>query len=383
VRLGSGEERSRSQLPSEIVIDRCWVHGNAGQNDRRGVALNGLSEAVIDSTVSEIHEVGYDSQAIAGWNGAGPFKIADDELDAAGENLMFGGADPAIAKLTPADIEIRHNHFDKPLSWRVGEPSYGGVHWTVKNILELKNARRVLISGNVFEHSWGDAQTGFAINLKSADQEETAPWSNTRDVTFADNIVRHAGAGVGIEGRDPGGATSATSRIAVTDNVLEDIDGKTWKGPGTLFQITAGSPSPRGQLTGPSSVTIDHNTAFQSDSLIVADGAASRGFTFTSNIAPVNKYGVKGSGTGTGAETLKKYFPGALFAANVLVGAHCSSYPAGNFCPSGFEEVGFVDYAGGDYRLAPASPYRGAGLDGKDPGADIEAVEAATGEEVR
>src|SRR5437763_11374764 len=47
VSLGSGAETTRSQLPREIVIDRCWIHGNSIQNDRRGVALNGDSEAVI------------------------------------------------------------------------------------------------------------------------------------------------------------------------------------------------------------------------------------------------------------------------------------------------------------------------------------------------
>src|SRR6185437_6632816 len=208
VRLGTGSGPARSQLPREIVIDRCWIHGNDTQNDRRGVALNGIAEAVIDSTVSDFHEVGYDAQAIAGWNGAGPFKIANNELEASGENVMFGGADPAIAKLVPSDIEIRHNHFFKPLTWRVGDPSYAGIHWTVKNLFELKNARRVLVDGNLFENSWGDAQTGFAILLKSANQEGGAPWSVTQDVTFTNNLVRHAASAMAIEGRDPGGAVS-------------------------------------------------------------------------------------------------------------------------------------------------------------------------------
>ena len=74
VRLGSGAETSVGQLPRDIVLDRCWVHGNTAQNDRRGVALNGISEAVVDSTVADFHEVGYDAQAIAGWNGPGPFQ---------------------------------------------------------------------------------------------------------------------------------------------------------------------------------------------------------------------------------------------------------------------------------------------------------------------
>ena len=378
VRLGSGSETTRSQLPREIVIDRCWIHGNSTQNDRRGVALNGIAEAVIDSTVSDFHEVGRDAQALAGWNGPGPFKIANDELDASGENVIFGGADPAIAKLIPSDIEIRHNHFFKPLSWRVGDPSYGGIHWTVKNLFELKNARRVLVEGNVFENSWGDAQTGFAINLKSANQEGGAPWSVTQDVTFTDNMVRHAASAMSIEGRDPGGADSFTHRLAVANNLFDDIDGRTWKGSGDFLQITDGSRSPAGSQNGPGSLTVDHNTVFQTRNVISAEGV-SRGFVYTNNITPNNRYGVHGSGQGTGLDTLKADFPGAVFQRNVLIHAKCSDYPVVNYCPATVGEVGFVDYAGQDYHLASDSPFRGAGTLGSDVGANIDAIEAAVG----
>jgi hypothetical protein len=378
VRLGYGSESARSQLPREIVIDRCWVHGNSTQNDRRGVALNGIAEAVIDSTVSDIHEVGYDAQAIGGWNGPGPFKIANNELDGSGENVMFGGADPAIAKLIPSDIEIRHNHFFKPLSWRVADPSYAGVHWTVKNLFELKNARRVLVSGNVFENSWGDAQTGFAILLKSANQEGGAPWSVTQDVTFTDNIVVHAASAMAIEGRDPGGAVSYTRRVTVANNLFDDIDGKAWKGSGDFLQITDGSRAPGGAKNGPGNLTVDHNTAFQTRNVISAEGV-SKGFVYTNNITPHNRYGVHGSGRGTGLDTLRADFPGAVFQRNVLIHAKCALYPADNYCPSTTEDVGFVDYAGHDYHLAPDSPFRGAGTLSSDVGADIDAIEAAVG----
>jgi hypothetical protein len=378
VRLGSGSETTRSQLPREIVLDRCWIHGNATQYDRRGVALNGIAEAVVDSTVSDFHEVGFDAQAIAGWNGAGPFKIVNDELDASGENVLFGGADPAIDKLVPSDIEIRHNHFFKPLSWRVGDPSYAGVHWTVKNLFELKNARRVLVEGNVFEDSWGDAQTGFAILLKSANQEGAAPWSVTQDVTFSENIVRHAASAMAIEGRDPGGAVSYTRRVTLANNLFDDIDGRTWKGSGDFLQITDGSSAPDGSRNGPGSVIVDHNTALQSRNVISAEGV-SKGFVYTNNITPHNRYGVHGSGRGTGLDTLAADFPGSVLRYNVLIHGKCADYPAGNFCPATVEDVGFVDYAAGDYHLAQSSPFHGAAGDGMDIGADIDAVEQATG----
>jgi hypothetical protein len=42
--------------------------------------------------------------------------------------------------------------------------------------------------------------------------------------------------------------------------------------------------------------------------------------------------------------------------------------------------VGFVNYNngnGGDYHLQASSPYKGKASDGTDPGADIDAVNAA------
>ena len=76
--------------------------------------MNSASTAIVDSYISDIHEVGADSQAICCWNGPGPFKIVNNYLEAAGENVMFGGADPSIAELVPSDIEFRHNHCFKP-----------------------------------------------------------------------------------------------------------------------------------------------------------------------------------------------------------------------------------------------------------------------------
>ena len=77
--------------------------------------------------------------------------IINNYLEAAGgENVMFGGADQSIPDLIPSDIGIRGNYFFKPLTWKKDDPSYGGKHWTVKNLFETKNARRVVIDGNLF-----------------------------------------------------------------------------------------------------------------------------------------------------------------------------------------------------------------------------------------
>src|SRR5437867_5227662 len=122
VQLG-GKETDVAELPHHIVVDRCYLHGDPRRGTRRGIAMNSRDTAIENSYLSDFKEVGADSQAIAGSNGTGPFKIANNYLEAAGENVMFGGADPSISGLVPADIEVLHNHFAKPLRWKIGDPS--------------------------------------------------------------------------------------------------------------------------------------------------------------------------------------------------------------------------------------------------------------------
>ncbi|MBI2358845.1 MAG: hypothetical protein HYV04_08065, partial [Deltaproteobacteria bacterium] len=268
VLLGDGNETSISQLPSDIIFDRSYIHGTPTGNVRRGIALNGVRIAVIDSYLSDFHEVGQDSQAVMAWNGPGPFKIVNNYLEGAGENVLFGGTDPRIADLVPSDIEVTGNHFFKPLKWRVGDPSYAGIHWSVKNILELKNARRVLIDGNIFEQNWADAQNGFSILFTVRNQNGGAPWSVVEDVTFTNNVLRHATAGINILGRDDiSGSSQQTKRILIKDNLFDDIGGGKW-GYGRLFQLGNGAAD----------VTVDHNTALHTEDVIFAYAASTTGF---------------------------------------------------------------------------------------------------------
>jgi len=364
VLLGSGDT-STDTLPHHIIFDRCYIHGDPVVGARRGIAMNSSYTAVIDSYLSDFKEVGEDSQAIASWNGPGPFKIADDYLEAAGENLMFGGEDPSIRNLVPSDIEISGNHFAKPLSWKAGEPSYQGTAWTVKNLLELKNATRVLIRGNLLEYNWPQAQNGFAILFTVRDQDGTAPWSVVEDVSFVDNTVRHVASGVNILGYDDNQPSQQTQRILIRNNLFYDVGGS-WGG-GTWLQL----------VDGAADVAIEHDTALQTATLLLADGRPDPGFVYTDNIAPHNAYGIIGTGTGIGLPTLASYLPGSMLRRDVLVGGLAGLYPPGNFFPAAYGDVGFVDFTGGDYRLRSSSPYRNMATDGGDIGADFDELCAA------
>ncbi|MFL6277576.1 MAG: PKD domain-containing protein [Blastocatellia bacterium] len=362
-------QSSMAQVAHDLVIDRCYIHGNAAGDVSRGVALNSGATAIIDSTIANCHGVGFDTQAIGGWNGPGPFKIVNNYLEGAGENFMFGGADPSIPNLVSSDIEFCRNFCAKPLSWCASEPSYAGVHWSVKNLFELKNAQRVLVDGNVFEGCWLDGQTGFAIQLTPRNQDGAAPWATVQDITFTNNIVRHAAAGINILGTDNLHPSQRAQHIKIKNNLFDDIGGARWGGNGRLFQI----------IDGPAYVQIDHNTAFQTGNVVTADGTPCAGFIFSNNLMPHNDYGVLGSGYGIGLGTLNYFFPACVFARNVLVGGPGAVYPANNFFPAQMSAVGFVDLAGGNYRLALNSPYHSAATDGTDIGADFNALQTALG----
>ena len=121
VMLGDGATNQSAGIPSNIEIDQCYIHGWDGQSIKRGVALNDTGSTgqngVLSSYISNIKALGQDSQAIAGWNGPGPFTITNNYLEAASENFLLGGSDPAIQNLIPSDIIFTKNHLTKPLAW--------------------------------------------------------------------------------------------------------------------------------------------------------------------------------------------------------------------------------------------------------------------------
>lgn len=373
---GSRAQNEPGRVPHHLIFDRVYVHGESSSGVKHCIVLNSAWTAVIESYVSNCTIEGFDSQAIVGWNGPGPFRIVNNYLEGAGENVMFGGGDPTIPNLVPSDIEVRRNYFHKPLSWKAGDPGYGGAPWTVKTLLELKNAQRVLVDGNIFEHSWPDGQAGFAVQLTPRNQSGTAPWSVVRDVTFTNNIVRHTANGINILGQDDAFPSQQTQNIFIHNNLFDDVGGAQWGGHGVLFQI----------LRGPVNLAVRNNTAFHRGSFIVADGRPSgKNFVFADNIVQVNLYGIAGSGAGVGLPALNAYFSGHRFEKNVIAGpwpsaggAVTSMFPPDTFFPRSIQDVGFANLPGGDYRLGADSPFKRAGTGGRDIGADIEAVARAT-----
>jgi len=354
---GSSAQNALAQVPHDLIVDRVYIHGDPSAGQKRGIALNSASTTITGCYIADIKAVGQDSQAILGWNGPGPYTITNNYLEAAAENLMFGGGDPSIPGLIPSDIVIADNQVAKQPSWRA-------ENWVVKNLLELKNAQRVTIVRNTFDYNWEGGQPGHALLFTGRNQDGNCPWCHVEQVDFEQNIVRHSGAGMQILGYDDEHPSAQTHAIVIRNNLFYDIDSQNWGSDGYFASMTGGARD----------VTFDHNT-FISDhgsGIITMDGPPILGFTFTNNLVRHNSYGFHGTGHAVGNGSIAAFLPGAIITSNVMAGGDASLYPAGNSFPSTAQFASqFVAYAGGNYQLIAGSPWRGAGIDRADLGASF------------
>jgi hypothetical protein len=360
VRFGHGSETIATALPHDIELDRVYIHGDATVGSKRGVALNGKALTVRNSWISDFKSSIQDAQAICGWNGPGPFAILNNYLEATGENIMFGGSEPALAGVTPSDITIAGNHIRKPLQWR------GTLG--VKNLLELKTGRRVLISGNIIENNWLSLQIGYAIVIKPGSENIKTP-AITSDITISNNIVRHAAGGINVVGNNTTGGYVRT--LSIRNNLFDDL-GTNWGSALSLFTLQAG-------VTG---IIIENNTAMRTtlNTALQFDGAPASSCLIRSNIVDRGDYGFKGSGYAEGTATMNKYCPASTVTNNVIYGPGSNSalYPALNYFPLSEAEIGWQNATGGDLQLSAYSLYKAKGAGGRDPGVDYAALAAAT-----
>jgi hypothetical protein len=366
VRFGESAETQRAiaNFPHDLIVDRSFVHGGPRLQVKRCVTLNSNASAVVDSWLADCHSNNGDSQAVLSYNSTGPLKIQNNHLEAGHEIVAFGGSDPSIVGLSPSDIEVRGNHIMRPVAWK--------KVWQVKNLLETKNVRRLLIEGNVLENNWADGQDGFAFVLKSENQDGSAPWSTSSDITIRNNHIRNTGSGFNMSGTgsSPARVIPAT-RFTITNNIIEGVNVGPFGGDGIAFQL----------LNGLSDAIITHNTMLNQrsgQSTVVFDGFPIKRLVFHSNLFFNGVYGVHGGGAGTGSSALQRYAPDAVFRRNAIVGADCREYPPGTVCPeNNVLGLGFVAPITGNYRVKNG-PLKGNAFDKGDIGADIDAVENAT-----
>lgn len=380
VSIGDDVQAVQTDVPHHIDIDRCYIHAfDDTQPLVRCVALHSANSIVSNSHLSGAKSVS-DAQAIGGYNGSGPFFIVNNYLEGAGENFMMGGGGCRLPD-TPNDITFKRNYCAKPLAWEASGT------WTVKNLFEIKFGKRYDIQSNIFDNTWADGQD-FAIALKVDSNNisvNTDAKMKTEDLYFALNKVRHVPGAIMLQGRDwSAGRLPALKRVTIKNNICEDVNRTNWGA--TSFA----SGSFLYTNNGPTEVTVDHNTCFNERYLIAFDASTYKqnNFIFRNNAVQgqANNWNpvahVYGEGSlGTSAFTL--FCPsGYTFTKNIIEGNFSHSTFTGgdstnNFWPTTWSGV-MVNQPGGDFHIVNGSIYDNAGTDGKDLGADVDAVNAAT-----
>ncbi len=360
--VGNGSESSVAALPHDIDFDRDYIHGDPVSGTKRGIGMNGANVTVENCYMSAFTSNWQDTQAIAGWNGSGPFKIVNNYLEAGTEIVAFGGATTAISGVIPSDILIQNNTFNKPLSWRPGSSTYNGMHVWAKNHIELKSAQRVTIDSNSFTNNWiGGDQRGFFLVFNVRCEMGAVPWAVVNNVTVTNNVLLGGAGGVMFVGED--GASNYTGQATnflIQNNRFADInsswDDGSGRGDGRLFQIQYKAQN----------ITINHNTAFETGYLMTFEGDASDGLVFTNNIVE-NGNGPSGNGLNYMA-AVAQFLTNYTWSNNIITGGRASNYPSGNFFPTSDANVGFVNLSTGNMMLQASSLYHNAGKDGKDIG---------------
>jgi hypothetical protein len=279
----------------------------------------------------------------------------------------------------------------KPLTWMASQPGFvGGINtdptkcvksntpgycpFVVKNLLELKNAQRVLIEGNVLEHTWpGFTQHGIAIVLTALSQGGTTgnPNATVADITIRYNHVSHAASGVVMgEANYGSGPPKLEGRISIHDDLFDDLSPAYYNGDTSVVAGMAFQLSFCSTCTPLQDVQIDHVTMLLTSPrmfmvLGAPIGSHIQNLTFTNNIVS-SPSGLVVTGTGpnapcafTGGTNLARInncLSSYSFTSNALIGA-TTAWPSGNLYP----------YSVSD--LALGSP---------NLGADINAVSLAT-----
>jgi hypothetical protein len=391
-----------------VIFDRNWFHPADGSEVGHGVGIISSNViAVINSYINGLNCIARagkctDATAIGGGNGdesTGTFKIYNNFLEASGENILFGGG---AATVNPRDIEIRRNHLFKPILWKEGAPGYtptaSGHPFIVKNNFELKNALRVLFEANLLEGSWGGfSQTGFSILLTPKNQENKCPACLVNDITIRYCRIRNVAGVFQIANAlsDAGGASTDGGRYSIHDLVADDLHDKDYKGGGPFLILISARPRVH-------DIQIDHVTAFVKSVLlsVLNDGPKLPNFALTNSVFSVGdrRQPVASAGGGPescasktqalGAEAvLQACFDPYKFDKNLIISGR-GSFPKGNIVVGSPEAAGIRDLKNGvskDPRLChekgpgcpKVSPGAAASSDGRDLGADVDAVDAA------
>ena len=172
-----------TQQPDNVILDRIEIV--AASTGKRGIEAHTRNFTLSESRVVGFLYAGSDSQAFVSYNGPGPYNLLSSELEASGENILFGGGTTTTFDMIPSNVKIFDNLIRKPLAWK---SSLG----TVKNSIEFKCVKGASVNGNTIDGCWKDQQAGHMIVLTPRNQYGLSPFTTVEDVVIQNNrTVNH------------------------------------------------------------------------------------------------------------------------------------------------------------------------------------------------
>ncbi|REJ70329.1 MAG: right-handed parallel beta-helix repeat-containing protein [Planctomycetota bacterium] len=365
-----------SEFASNITIDRSYIHAQGDNQVIHAIDASGENITLTNSEVSNIKAIGADSQAFYSGIGLSGYTIENNFLEASGENILFGGSNLTLGPFVPSYILIRGNSISKPNSWRSDHPDFAGTEWTVKNLIEFKAGRNVIVDGNVVENNWVQAQNGTGIQILSRNAE-------VENVFIYDNVFRNMRSLLSIAPQ-----MFPLNNITFENNLAYDIEHN-------LFSIVSGPTF----AASVDNVTIRNNTAlFGADAtnglgnanLFLGDTTTVvSNFRYEDNILGAGEFGIASTSQTVGLPSIQYFADGFNVLGNQVVGAPsqtaATTYALGNPHSQGADyygdfslwtDVAAMGFANHDLLVPEHFDLSGnPGLAGK--GADIAAILAA------
>lgn len=379
---------TRSYYGEDIVLDRCYIHGNPGSRSRDGIVLyRGAGKvAIINSHISDFKGRALESHGIHVFETLGPVLIENNHISACAINVFIGDNATVPSYRPVENVSVIGNHIYKPLEWCPHDPSYNGLLFLQKNMLEIKSGKKVLIRGNKMENAWLEDQSGAWMTFITYG-------GSIEDVEVRDNYIIN-GCNCYVAGV---GSLRPVKRVKIHNNlwVSTHSSSKT-----TGIGINGSSTLGIEYLSFEHNTFVPPGTWFTNLTRFVATPAAGpdrmQHLRIRNNIMRAGSDGTwtnNGPPWPTDSRTMFETYCTDDYEVtdNVFIGATSTvplnSGDVGGFSgaydrlyrPSSNASVGFTNTALSDfshYVLQPTSAYYAAGSDGEDLGCDIAALTA-------
>lgn len=270
----------------------------------RGINVNCRGWRVTRSRVLNVfHDI--QTNGIAGWEGCADGVVEDCDIEASGQNIIYGGSYCGHADLIPQDIVHKNLTLLKPERW-LKDPTV-----TVVNHFEIKNGKRIKAT-NVRAQGCrpGGGQDGSSILLTV--RQDPPPYCCVEDIELSDWDIEDVEGGIQILGHDDMFPPPQDGYGLVERVLLKNLHFRRLKDNARQIHINSGSKN----------LTIQGMTVFESaltNSFITFSNMnyINENLTVTGCNVPSGRYGIIGDGL-MGQDALDQFAPGCVFTDNVI-----------------------------------------------------------------